>query len=1093
MPDRKTTFFFRLFIMLVCSFFVIDSYAADKRISVNIENQPLKVLFNSIEKQTSYVFSYNEALIVGVDHITVKKSNATVVQILDAAMKDTPLTYHIASARNIVIYEKKEIPAGNNTLVCKGLIIDREGQPVIGATIRVKGTSIGTTSDVDGGYVLENVPKTATLIFSLIGSNPVEISANDAKALSVVRLSENTAQLEEVVVVGYGVQKKSDITGSVSRVNFDDKVGLPNSNIASSLQGAVAGLNIGQVNTAGGAANIEVRGRSTLNGNTNVLIVLDGIPYNGTMASLNPNDIESIDILKDASSKAIYGASAANGVLLITTRKGKQGKPTVNLSATFALQTPTKKLHPMNRNQKIESIYDYYWNQGGYSEKNDGSWIRNPEFDIASKIEASQVKGFEDGLDYDWVKAGTQDSYYMDYQVSVSQRTDQTKYYISLGWTDQEGYILNDSFDRKNARVNIESSIFPWMKIGTQTFGSFMDYSGAFPSLHDLYIYSPLNSPYDEDGNLIYQPNGTLVNPLVATDSNDRNKRYHISSVAYLDIQFPFLKGLSYRLNWGNNYKWEQHFYDSQWGANLKGSAYKNQNSTYDYTIDNILTYRFDIAQKHKFDITAVAGWRKQTYESTSANGEQFTDLSLGFNKLDQAIIQKINSSAWQEQYEYQMGRLNYNFDNRYLVTATLRRDGFSGFSASNRYALFPSAALGWVISNEKFFKCNNIDNLKLRVSYGSNGNLTNRYSSLSTIGSYTYVFGDGGNTSYGQYIKTMPSNLKWESTRGMNYGVDFSMYNYRLNVSIDYYRNNTHNLLWNVAIPSITGFTSILSNIGNLRNEGVEISVTGDIVRSHDWNLNLGLNFSRNVNKITKLIGDVDGDGKEDDLIANGLFVGYSNNVIYDYNVVGLWGTKDEKEGVIPSGTYVGCEKIEDLDDSGSIDATNDRKIIGSKDPSFRASLSCALSWKDWALSAMFNSIVGIKDNYLGNNNPLGDLANNSGDNFLKHNMFTEVDYWRPDNQDAEYRAPIRVPSVNPGHWKNRSFVRLQDLSLSYSLPVSIVKKLRIQGCKFTLTGKNLFTLTKWKGWDPETGDGLSTSAYPVMRSYAFGINLSF
>ena len=1094
----NSRFYIRIASIIILSFTSILHAGAVKtqNVTVSIENGTLKSLFKMIEEQTSYEFSYKDNAVDSVVGLTFKMNNAPVSKVLDRVFKNRNLEYHIISGHLIVVTDKVNTdPSGRNAgkEMISGEVFDGSGQPAIGATVMVKGTNHGTSTDVDGKYYLSDVPEDAVVVVSLIGCQPVEIPVSDTGSLAKIELKDDAKLLDEVVVVGYGTQKKSDVTGSVARVKLGDVATSPNASIVSALQGAVAGLNIGQVNSAGGSANIEVRGRSTLNGNTNVLIVLDGIVYNGTMASLNPADIESIDVLKDASSKAIYGASASNGVILITSKKGVRGKPVVNLSASFAFQSPTKKLHPMNREQKIRSLYDYYWNDGGYVQNSNGDWVVNADFDVASKVEATQVDGYNSGLDFDWVDAGTQDSYYMNYQFSVSQQTDQTRYYISLGWTDQHGYILNDNFDRKNARVNIESSIFPWMRIGTQTFGSFMNYSGSSPNLHDLYIYSPLNSPCDSDGNFVYQPNGTLVNPLISTDSSDKNLQNQLSALAYVDIDFPFLKGLNYRMNWGNNYKWNQHFYSSEWGANLKGNAYKNTSSTYDYTFDNIFTYRGIIADKHKFDITAVFGWRKQSYEYTGSTGEQFTDLSLGYNNLGLATIQKITSSAWQEQYEYQMGRVNYNFDNRYLLTATLRRDGFSGFSAANRYGLFPSCAVGRVLSNEKFFRYDKVDNLKVRVSYGSNGNLTNRYSSLATMQNDKYVFGDGGQTSFGQHMHSMPSNLKWESTRGMNYGFDLAMFDYRLNVGFDYYRMTTDNLLWSVRIPSITGFETILSNIGNLQNRGVEISIDGDIIRNREWRWNVGLNFSRNVNKITKLLGDVDGDGKEDDLVASGLFIGHSNNVIYDYNVLGLWGTEDEKNGIIPAGTYVGCERIEDLDDSGSIDATNDRKIIGSKDPSFRASLTCNVSYKQWSLYAMFNSIVGVKDNYLGNNNPLTDLAKNSGDNFIKHNMFTEVDYWRPDHQDAEYRVPVRVPSVQPGHWKNRSFVRLQDLSLAYDFDRKVLRKIGLQSLRLSITGKNLFTLTKWKGWDPETGDGLSISSYPVMRSYTFGINMSF
>lgn len=972
----------------------------------------------------------------------------------------------------------------------KGVVTDSAGEPLIGVSILIKGTTQGTITDLDGKFTL--MAQSGDLIsVSYIGYITQEIQIKDNKVFRIV-LKEDTQNLDEVIVIGYGTQRKVDLTGSVSRVNLDAVRNAPNASLTSFLQGSTPGLNIGQVNTAGGAANIQIRGQSTINGNQNVLIVLDGIIYNGTMASINPADIASVDVLKDASSKAIYGASAANGVILITTKRGKQQeKPIINFTASFAAQSPTVKLHPLNREQKIKSIYDYYWNQGAYLAP-DYTEI-NPDFDIRSKIDATQLTGYDNGTDYNWVDKATQDSYYMNYQVSISNATDKTNFYISGGYTKQNGYVINDKFNRKNARVNIETKVFDWLKIGTQAFGSFMDYSGASPDLRVVYMYSPLNVPYDEDGQLIYNPNGTLTNPFATLDSEDTQHQNMLSALAYASIDIPFIKGLNYRINWGNNYKWEQHYYANKWGANKNGNAYKNNNSTYDYTVDHILNYKTCIANKHNIDLTAVFGLRAQEYEYTTANGEQYSDITLGYNSLEQGIIQKIGSDAWKEQYLYQMGRINYNYDNKYLVTATLRRDGFSGFSLNNQFALFPSFALGWLISNESFFKVPAISSLKLRISYGSNGNLTSRYSTMARMNSSrAYVFGDGASTSNAQFVSSMASNLKWETTKGMNYGFDLSLFKNRINMSLDYYNTNTTNLLWNVNIPTITGFSTIPSNIGKINNKGIELAVNADIFRDSDFQWNLGFNFSKNKNKIVKLLGDSNKDGKEDDLIASGLFVGESINTVYDYNIIGIWGIEDEKAGKIPAGTYVGCEKIEDLNKDGKIDAENDRKILGSKDPAYRFSITNTLTYKNWSLFALINSVQGGKNGYLGTNNAVGDLGNNSGDNMIRHNLFAEIDYWTPSNPNAEYRIPVKVPSVTPNYWKDRSFIRLQDISLTYNFDKQILSKIGVQALSLSLSGKNLFTLTGWNGWDPETGDGL-VFAYPVMKSYSIGLNLTF
>lgn len=1084
------------FLSLSAHALLLSKYAQEKTLTVQMNGKSVKEVISYIEKNSEFIFFYRNDAIDLNRKVTLSVQNQPIQVILDELFKHTQIRYEINDRQ--VTLKKEEVQQEPQTKrsqkrTIAGTVTEAAtGEPLVGVSIKLKNTpGIGTITDIDGKFSIE-VTNNTELIFSYVGCKTLTLLVGNQNRMDV-KMQSDTELLDEVVVVGYGTQRKVDLTGSVQRVNLETVKNAPNASLTSSLQGAIPGLNIGQVNTAGGSASIQVRGQSTLNGSQNVLIVLDGIIYNGSMASINPADVESVDVLKDASSKAIYGASAANGVILITTKKGKkQSKPMINVNMTLSTQSPAKRLHPKNREEKIRSIYDYYWNQGGYTQDANGNYSVNPDFDVASKIEASQVAGYNNGTDYNWLDEGTQDSYYMNYQISLSNSTEKTNFYISGGYTKQEGWVANDSFDRKNVRINLETKVLDWLTIGTRSFGSFMNYSGASPSLRDLYLYSPMNTPYDESGEMIYIPNGTLTNPFVCFDADDRDLNNSLSALAYASIDVPYIKGLNYRFNWGNNYKWNQHYYSNVWGSNHKGNAYKNTSSTYDYTIDHILSYKTTLAEKHHLDLTAVFGLRKQTYEYTTANGEQYTDLSLSYNSLEQAVIQKIGSDAWQEQYMYQMARVNYNYADKYLITTTLRRDGFSGFSENHRYGLFPSVALGWVISNEEFFKADAIDNLKLRVSYGSNGNLTNRYSTLAKMGTSSYVFGDGSSTSYAQYVSSMASDLKWESTQGMNYGFDLSLWNNRLSIAFDYYNMNTKNLLWNVNIPNITGFGSIPSNIGQINNKGVEISINGDLIRQKELKWNIGLNFSKNKNKIVKLLGDLDGDGHEDDLPASGLFIGESINAIYDYNIQGLWSIEDEKNGLIPSGTYVGCEKIEDLNEDGKIDASNDRKILGTKDPSFRMSMTHMVTFKNWTLTALFNSVVGGSKSYLGANNALADLANNSGDNFIKHNMFSEIDYWRPDNQNAEYRAPIRVPSVQPSYWKNRSFVRLQDLSLTYNFGAPTLRKLGLQALALSATGKNLFTITSWKGWDPETGDGL-VNAYPVMKSISLGLNVTF
>lgn len=631
--SRVLLLFSFCFLSLSAHALLLSKYAQEKTLTVQMNGKSVKEVISYIEKNSEFIFFYRNDAIDLNRKVTLSVQNQPIQVILDELFMHTQIRYEINDRQ--VTLKKEEVQQEPQTRrpqkrTIAGTVTEAAtGEPLVGVSIKLKDTpGIGTITDIDGKFSIE-VTNNTELIFSYVGCKTLTLLVGNQNRMDV-KMQSDTELLDEVVVVGYGTQRKVDLTGSVQRVNLETVKNAPNASLTSSLQGAIPGLNIGQVNTAGGSANIQVRGQSTLNGSQNVLIVLDGIIYNGSMASINPADVESVDVLKDASSKAIYGASAANGVILITTKKGKkQSKPMINVNMTLSTQSPAKRLHPKNREEKIRSIYDYYWNQGGYTQDANGNYSVNPDFDVASKIEASQVAGYNNGTDYNWLDEGTQDSYYMNYQISLSNSTEKTNFYISGGYTKQEGWVANDSFDRKNVRINLETKVLDWLTIGTRSFGSFMNYSGASPSLHDLYLYSPMNTPYDESGEMIYIPNGTLTNPFVCFDADDRDLNNSLSALAYASIDVPYIKGLNYRFNWGNNYKWNQHYYSNVWGSNHKGNAYKNTSSTYDYTIDHILSYKTTLAEKHHLDLTAVFGLRKQTYEYTTANGEQYTDLSL--------------------------------------------------------------------------------------------------------------------------------------------------------------------------------------------------------------------------------------------------------------------------------------------------------------------------------------------------------------------------------------------------------------------------------------------------------------------------------
>ncbi len=999
-------------------------------------------------------------------------------------MRKQPLKTSLLIFGLIVFFSCKNVFAQDVSV--SGTITSAETQdPVIGATISVAGTSNGTVSNESGHYQIGNISEEDTLVISFIGYETRRIPVNGRTLINITLDRSAAEALGEVVVVGYGTQQKKDVTGAVASANIEAFRNIPNTNIAQSLQGTVPGLNIGQVDHAGQTPDISIRGKNTISGNSDVLIVVDGIQYSGSLSALNPDDIASIDILKDASSTAVYGAQAANGVILITTRKGRSNQPPrLTISSSYTIQEPTKKFRPMGRKDYLEHIRGLFWDEAylapDYTQP-------NPDFDLISKVDPVMKDSEGKLLDnnFDWWDAATQQGKIREIKASLLGGGERISYLISLGVTDQEAFIKNDNFQRKSIRINLESTPVDWWKIGIQSFGSFVNQDGAEPTLAEIIRQSPLLTPYDDNGNLIPNPFNTLdKNPFLSYDVEDYDRKNYLFANIYSEISFPFLPGLKYRLNFGNNYQANQHFYASQYGAGLTGSAYKNYETYYDYTLDNILTYNKAFGP-HNVTATLLYGaiQRKSNYTSSSAEG--FSRLNLGYNSLEQGNLQYAESSAWSEALVYQMARINYKFDNRYLFTATIRRDGFSGFAANYKYGVFPSVAAGWVISEESFFEAPFVNQLKLRVGYGVSGNQTSRYKSLARLDVRpAYIFGEGGSTAFGQEVSSMANpNLKWERTLGLNVGIDFSLFDYRIDGSMDYYSNLTRDLLFDIALPYITGFNSISTNLGKLKNSGFELAVNSRNITGKDFQWSSTVTFSTNSNEILELLGkDSNKDGVEDDLVASGLFIGHSLGAIYGYRTDGMYQIDDD----IPDGYLPGTYRIVDQNNDKKINS-DDRVILGRSEPAYRFSIYNKFNYKHLTLGIFINSVQGGQNGYLGNN--VRPLVRN--DNNIRYNYFAGMDYWSPSNPDAHNPRSVNSPAISPNIYMSRSFVRLQDVTLSYDFGDNF-SHTPIKNLSIFLSGKNLMTWTKWKGWDPETNQGLTINGRPVLRSYSVGFNIT-
>lgn len=1083
-------------LLCFCFAFAGQANSQNAKVSLNKNRVQLEDILDEIENQTDYLFISNRDVNLK-QKVSVSVSDKLVQDVLNEVLRNTGLTFTIEGV-NIILTRKED-----NTLVTQqqdknisGKVVDHNGEPIIGVNVVEKGTTNGVISDLEGSFSL-NVAANATLVFSYIGYKSQEVKV-DNRLLYTVVLKEDVEALDEVVVVGYGTALKKDISGSVVRADLDALKESPNVSFASALQGTIPGMNVGTVTEAGKDPEMTIRGRTSISGANSPLIVLDGIIYRGNLVDINMNDIESIDILKDASSAAIYGSQASNGVMLITSKTVKaMSKPIIEYSGSFSIQQSANKINLNDREGYLQQIADVKISE---SRMGKDLLTPNPDWDVTKYFQDNlETEGFLNGRNTDWWDLGTNDLPYINTQnLSIRGKSELSSYFFSVGYTDQKNLMKGDEYQRYNIRMNLDTKVTDWLKIGAQTFFTFSDYSGTNLSYDKIRQLPPLSPVKDENGENIVYVYKTQLNPLLDLQQDDVDKRYNLWGNFYADIDIPFVKGLNYRLNFSQNLITNKDYHFDPWGSDLTGSGSKANDSQYSWTIDNIVTYKrsFD---EHDINATFVYGAEKRVYESTSASGSNFSNDVLGFNNLGaaDAALQKIASSAWQETSLYTMFRLGYTYKDRYTFTGTVRRDGFSGFSSSNKFAVFPSAAVAWRLSEEEFLKDKNdwIDDLKLRFSYGINGNRTlSRYQTMATMKFVdSYLYGDGAPAEKGSFINTMANDdLKWETTKTFNIGGDFSFLSNRIFGFLEFYKSKTEDLLYNVNIPYMNNnINSIATNIGELSNWGTELKVTGVPISNKDFSWDVTFNFSLNRNKVKSILGiDADGDGKEDDLISSKIFIGKPYGVCYDFNAVGMWQIEDYNAGIIPNGFMYGTYKIEDIDKDGNISAANDRKILGYSDPSYRFSIQNTFRYKDFELKFLLNSIQGGKNYYWANSGS----AILEPDGAYQNNMF-KFDYWTPENPNAKYRQlGYFSPSVGYAFhpYTQRSFVRLQDLSFSYRIPKKVLNKVGINNFKIYLSGKNLFTITKWDGMDPETGVGVQ-GGYPLLRTYSIGVNFDF
>lgn len=982
-----------------------------------------------------------------------------------------------------------------------------DGTPLPGVNIVVKGTIQGALTSLDGKYTIQVSVPNAILVFSFIGYQTIELPVSGRNVVDAT-LTSSTTELDEVIVTGYGTQKKSDLTGSVVRVAMDDKASLANMNISQALSGATAGVNVQGSGLAGSDPTLSIRGQTSLSANDAPLIVLDGIIYNGSISNINISDVESVDILKDASAAAVYGSRSANGVMLITTKKGKTEKPLISFNMYYGFQDMTNNpMRVMNAEEYAIRLTDYYYQQDLYTwyktkpTSADGKPVRPDITDrniVAARLRTQEERdNYLAGNEINWVDEVLQTAPIQNYNLSMSGKSAKSNYYVSASYTDEAGILKNDNFSRMTLHSNVESKITDWLTVGLNSSYSFRDYSGLEASLGNARACSPLAN------NKIGLPNfdmyltgeAYMPYPLNNLYVDHKDIRNDLLLVGNTKITIPWIQGLTYEFNYSNNFTNRKYnrFYPSTIpeGSGNKGQAIKNPSEERNWIYNNIVTYLRTFGD-HQVNATLLYSQEGRNAESSTINAQGFDNPVLGYNNVGLGTTVTVGSTAWKENSISYMARLNYTFMNRYLLTATIRRDGFSGFGPEKKFANFPSVSLGWVVSDEAFMQNLEWLYLKLRTSYGENGNQgIGRYSSFSRMTADFYVYGPA--TAIAVYPSSLGNaSLAWEKTASFNLGIDFGLFNRRISGSLDLYKAKTTDVLVRRALPPTTGYGNVWTNIGAIDNKGIELELTSvNLTGMLGWETNFV--FSLNRDKISKLYGD-----ENDKDVGNSWFVGESITSIYDYEMAGgLWTESELYAGQTYNNWYPGQFRYIDQNDDGVIEPNLDRKIVGYRTPSFRFSINNTLSYKNFTLSFFINSIQGGKKYYRLDNAGVTNVAWRS-DDVLRINASAVRPYWTPDNGTDNATGVYNSPAVTSGIYESRSFVRLQDVSLSYSFSPELLNSLKLQACQIYISSKNPYIWTKWSGWDPEVvswnpTDGNTNTNTPLMRNITAGFRVTF
>lgn len=1089
------------FLLMVCVFcsYAGNAHSQNAKVSIHMNNVKLDKILNEIENQTDYLFIYNNQ--VDINKITsVKVKNEAVAQVLDRILSGTGINYELEGTHIILTTEAiKDLHAQQQAKTVTGTVTDVSGEPIIGANIRIKGTTTGTITDIDGNFSIEAEPQSVIEV-SYIGYLTQETVINNQKSIRFL-LKEDTKTLDEVVVIGYGVQKKADLTGSVANINTEKLNTQSNANIGQALQGKIAGVDIvSQGGAPGSGTRIMVHGIGTLN-NAFPLYIVDGM-YMNSIDHINPNDIASIDVLKDASSAAIYGSRAANGVIIVTTKEGSntEGKPIIDLSVNLGISTASKFLDMLDAK--------------GWAEVTTiaRQAIGKPALDMATDLANKP--------DNDWQDIMFRPALMQNYNLAVKGGGKYSTYYTGLGYFNQDGIVKGTNYQRYNiqSKNDYKRGIF---SAGTNLIISFSHDKPLHQELRGGMIGTILQSvptleKYDDTREGGYGGTyGDVVNiphPLAIIDDNIMGRyNENVKIFANLYAQIELFKGLKYKLNLTPDFSFERYKnylnkYDFGLATNSITQLTERQRRRRNILVENLLTFDRTFGE-HK--ISALAGYTYQDsrFRHIQAYGE---GLPQGLEEIDAATTNRSNEgNSWRSVLTSILGRVFYSYHNKYLFTATIRRDGSSKFGKNNRYGYFPSFSLGWNVAEEKFMEnVHWLDQLKLRGGYGVLGNqeIDNyQYSSTITTG-INYPDGNGG-LLQGAFPKNFANpDIKWEETAMTNVGIDFMAFNNRLSLTADYYVKNTKDILLTVPIPiSSGGANDPIRNAGKIRNNGFEFNLGWMDQPNPDISYGINLIGSFNKNKVIAMgseSGSIKGGSTNQNITTSETKAGYPIGGYWLISTAGYFNSQEEVDAYAKDGKKIqpaaepGDIKFVDANNDGVIN-DDDRVFQGSPFPDFTFALNGNMRYKNFDLSIGLQGVLGNKI-YNATRQTLEDVT--KGSNFLA----SCLDYWTPENKNASHpRLTWDDPNRNTRaesdrYLENGSYLRLRSVQLGYTFPQTWFKG-AIQHARVYINAENLFTITSYSGYSPDVNAdnanyrGFDNFIYPTNRTFMLGLNVTF